>query len=71
MIRITRELPLAQPGRLTISWMMAAIFGVRWLRPASLTTPQYTGLHPTEAVVFGLVEMLLVVELKVTGLGLA
>ena len=71
MMRMTRELPLAQPGSRTISWMMAAIFGVRWLRPASLTIPQYTGLHPTEAVVFVLDEMLPLVELKVAGLALA
>ena len=65
------ELPLAQPGRLTISWMTAAIFGVRWLRPASLTVPQYTGLHPIEAPVFVLDEMLPLVEVKVAGLARA
>ena len=55
---IARELPLAQPGRFTISWTMAARFGVRWFGPTSFTTGHGGGVHPTVAAVLGRVEML-------------
>jgi hypothetical protein len=68
---IARELPLTQPGRFTISWMMAARLGVLWPGPTSFTTVQGGGVHPTVAVVLARVEMLRVVVVNVGALSLA
>jgi hypothetical protein len=33
-IMMTKEFPADHPGRFTTSWMIVAIFGVRWSTPA-------------------------------------
>ena len=71
VMRITSELPLAQPGRLTISCMMKTIFGVRCLRLASPIVDQAAGLHPAAAVVLSLEEIFPCELLKADGLSLA
>jgi hypothetical protein len=64
---ITRELPLAQPERFTISWTMAVRAGVRCF----LSTVQAPGDQVTAALVRGREEMFALVFLKVGALLLA
>ena len=51
VIMITSELPLDHPGRSTISLMIEARFGVRWLGPAVPVDVHGTGDQDTKAVV--------------------
>ena len=61
---ITNELPLDQPGRSTISWMIGDKSGVRWSGPATPTVVQATGDQCTAAVVRGLDETFPTEEVK-------
>ena len=62
---MTMLLPLAQPGRETISWMIEEMSGVTCL---ALTVVQGGGFHGTEAAVAGRLEMLELADVKVRGL---
>jgi hypothetical protein len=48
---IASELPAAQPGLLTISWMTEDKLGVLWSRPAAPTVSQAAGTQDTPATV--------------------
>ena len=63
--------PLAQPGRSTISWTTTAILGVCWSSPACPTVVHGTGDHGTEAVVFVLDEIFPSSEVNVGALSMA
>ncbi len=65
------ELPSAQPGRLTISWMTEVRSGVCWSGPASPLVVQAGGDQDTAAVVLARLEMLPSTLSKVSGLGAA
>src|SRR6266576_2679381 len=68
---IASALPLAQPGRMTISWTTAVRSGVRSFALASPITVQGTGDQLAEAVVRGRVETLPFALVKVAGLSAA
>jgi hypothetical protein len=65
------ELPLAQPGLSTISWMTADRSGVRCPGPACPAVVQGEGTQPTAADVLGLSEILRVVAANVGALSLS
>ena len=67
---ITSALPLTQPARFTISWMIGARLGVRWSTPAAPMVIQETGDHCTAAVVLALEDMFRVDVAKAGALSL-
>src|SRR5690242_16253642 len=68
---IASAFPLAQPGRLTTSWITALRSGVRWALPACPTVLHAAGVQVAEAAVRGRDEMLDVVRLKLEALSAA
>ena len=67
---MTSALPLAHPGRLTISWITALRSGVRWFAP-TWPAVHATGAQLVAAVVRGRVEMPPLAEPKFSGLSAA
>jgi hypothetical protein len=63
--------PLTHPPTLMMSWMIAAMFGLRCATPAAPTVVHPGMLHATGRAVRGRLEMLLSVSAKVRALLLA
>src|SRR6516162_418056 len=68
---IASAFPLAQPARLTISWITGLRSGVRCVEPACPTVDHAAGAQDAEATVCAREEMPFVVRLKVAALSAA